>query len=164
MKNKIVNFDTEIVDLGDDSVTYEIPDYFSKDIHISDLESTYYDTWSDYMDTYRMQDNDKLERVSYELYGTTDYWDILFLLNDRDPLFDMPFDYDTLSETSSNFIDAYVNDIYNESSLNDARVNALTEEVVNEAIQNNETYRYITVVKPSKISDFIILLKDEGYV
>lgn len=57
-----------------------------------------------------------------------------------------------------------VNDLYNESSLNDARVNALTEEVVNEAIQNNETYRYITVVKPSKISDFIILLKDEGYV
>lgn len=163
MKNTILKYDREELILNDsDQISYDIPDYFSQKIFISDLSSSISD-WDDYFDTYRMADNDKLERVSFELYGTPDYWDIIFLINERDPLFDMPYDFDTLSDTSSSFIDNYVNFIYIDAPLNDARAEQLTAEYVNATLEENETFRYIRVVKPSRISEFILILKTNGY-
>lgn len=163
MKNTILKYDTEELVLDEsEQVTYEIPDYFSQKIFISDLSSSI-DGWDDYLDTYRMADNDKLERVSYELYGTPDYWDIILMLNERSPLFDMPYDFDTLSDETSSFINTYANFIYIDAPLDQDRVDALTEEYVNDSLDENETFRYIQVVKPSRISEFILLLKTNGY-
>lgn len=163
MKNTILKYDTEELVLDEsEQVTYEIPDYFSQKIFISDLSSSI-DGWDDYLDTYRMADNDKLERVSYELYGTPDYWDIILMLNERSPLFDMPYDFDTLSNETSSFINTYANFIYIDAPLDQDRVDALTEEYVNDSLDENETFRYIQVVKPSRISEFILLLKTNGY-
>lgn len=163
MKNTILNYDIEELILDDsEQVTYEIPNYFSQKIFIADLADTI-DDWDDFLDTYRMTDNDKLERVSYELYGTPDYWDIILMVNERNPLFDMPYDFDTLSDETSSFINNYANFIYIDAPLDQERVDALTEDYVNASLEENEKFRYISVVKPSRISEFILLLKTNGY-
>jgi len=157
MKNTIVKFETEELE------EFIVPNYFSKNIHITDLLDTLnIDTYFSY---YQMTNNDKLERISYELYGTPDYWDILFLLNKRDPLFDIPFDYDTVYNSSTSFIDTYINYIYSNAPLSSIkRSTELQEEFLNMFIEQNEIYRVIRVVRPSKIGEFIKLLKKEGYL
>lgn len=155
MKNSILTFDYEELD------EFIVSDYFSKDISIWDL----WDNVQDYISTYKITDNDKLERISYELYGTTDYWDILALLNQRDPLFDMPYDYDTIYADVSSFINQYIYYIYSHAPLNDAtRQQELLEKFINEAEEEKEINRYIYIVKPSRIGDFIKLLKQNEYM
>ena len=67
MKNTVLKFDYEELD------EFIVSDYFSKKVDVYSL----IDQIKDYVSAYKISDNDKLERISYELYGTTDYWDIL---------------------------------------------------------------------------------------
>lgn len=160
MKNTILDFDYEEIELTDEW-TADVSDYFSKDISIWDL----WENVQDYIQTYKIQNNDKLERISYELYGTTDYWDILALLNQRDPLFQMPYDYTTLYENASNYLNQYIYYIYSHAPLNDTeRIQELLDEFINDFDEVNETNRYIYIIKPSKIGEFIKLLKDNSYL
>ena len=62
MKNTLLKFDYEELD------EFIVPDYFSKSKDISYLVHKI----KDYLEVYKISDNDKLERISYELYGTTD--------------------------------------------------------------------------------------------
>lgn len=164
MKNTIVKYDKEEVFFDvNEQTPFDVSDYFSKQIFITDMSSEV-ENWNEYLDKYRMTDDDKLERISYELYGTTDYWDIIFLLNKRDPLFDMPYNFDTVSDDSTSFLDTYRFFIYANAPLySSSRSDELKEEFLSEDILKNETFRYIDVIKPSRMSDFIALLKENGY-
>jgi len=154
MKNTVMKYETEELD------EFIVSDYFSKSIDVwsifSEIES--------YLSIYKMDNGDKLERVSYELYGTTDYWDVLLLINDRTPLFDMPYDFETLSETALANVNYYKNFIYDNAPLNQSRVDEFYTELMSEVQNENEFFRYIYVVKQSKINDFVSLLKDKGYI
>ena len=168
MKNTVLDFDTEEVDLDTDTFgDVNICNYFSKDVKIyniltDDLDDIDID---DYTLTYKMSDDDRLERISYDLYGTTDYWDVLARLNERDPLLHIPYNYDVISEDNTSFVDAYFNSIYSQAPLtDDTRIDALTSEFATEEVSLNEEYRYITVIKPSKMSSFLTLLTDQGYL
>lgn len=164
MKNTVLNYETETVFLKEaDQIGYKIQNYFSKSVNISDLAKSY-DDWEDYFDTYKMMDNDKLERVSYELYGTTDYWDILFLINERDPLYDMPYDYDTLVTGTTSFLDTYAYFMYSQAPLSGTRYSELKDEYLEKSQENNEIFRELKIVKSSKISAFISLLKSEKII
>jgi len=88
MKNTILNFDSKKVVL--DGIEFEVPDYFSKDINIMEFIKTLNPL--DFFVKYTVQNNITLEKISFDLYGTTDYWDILALINDIDPLVSTPYD------------------------------------------------------------------------
>ena len=155
MKNTLLKFDYEELD------EFIVPDYFSKSKDISYLVHKI----KDYLEVYKISDNDKLERISYELYGTTDYWDILLLLNGRDPLFDFPYDYDTVYDSARTFVNRYVYYLYSGAPLIVGPVaDALYEEFLQKHIDANETNRFMFIVKPNKIGDFIKVLKDNGHL
>lgn len=140
-----------------------VSDYFSKEIRISDLVID--NDLSDYITYYELTDNDKIERISYELYGTPNYWDILILLNSKSPFFDMSFDFDVVYDNSTNFLETYTNIIYSHAILNSVeRVTALREEFLNNFIEQNEANRRIVIIKPTKMGDFIKLLKNKKYL
>ena len=142
-----------------------ISNYFSKNIRISDLFSDTTIDMTKYITYYDISDNDKIERISYELYGTPNYWDLLVLLNDKDPYFNIPFDFDTVYDASTNFLENYTNIIYSHAVLSDAeRVNSLREEFLQNTSDINESNRRIKIIKPNMISDFIKLLKKEEYI
>lgn len=155
MKNSLLNFDSE--DLGQ----FVVRDYFSANINIWEI----FNEHKSMFEVYRIEDDDKIERISYELYGTTDYWDILIMLNDRSPLFEMPYNYDLLQNHAEEFINKYIHFVYSEASLADNnRKEELTAEMLNVNLENNEKFRYLHVVKPSKMGDFIKILQSKGYI
>lgn len=146
MKNTLLNYDKEELD------EFIVSDYFSKDINIFNL----IDGLDDYIEIYTIADNDKLERVSLEIYGTTDYWDIILMLNDRNPLFDMPLDYDKIRNGSEEIANTYINFLYSQAPVTDtARVLEFTNEILTRNFNENESFRMIKIIKPSKIGAFL---------
>jgi hypothetical protein len=155
MKNTVLKFDYE------DLEEFVVSDYFSAPNDISYLVHEI----KDYLEVYKINDNDKLERISYELYGTTDYWDILLLLNGRDPLFDFPYDYDAIYDSARKFANKYMYYIYSGAPLIVGPVAAaLYEEFLQKYIDTNESNRFMFIVKPNKIGEFIKVLKDNGHL
>lgn len=158
MKNKILNYTRETV--GNLSVS----DYFSKKI---DVYSLFYDTeinMNDFVSISTLADDDKLERITFELYGSTDYWDLILMLNDRNPLFDMPYNFDNVTQSVEEYVRYYSNIIYYSSPLNEIRTQELIEEWKIKALEKNEKLRFIYVILPSKMPEFIRILREKDYL
>lgn len=155
MKNTIINYEREEVD------GMLVPNYFSKKVHLDNIIRDI----SDMIDVYQITDNDKIERISYELYGTTDYWDVLLLINERDPLFDMPYDYDNVQTMSRKFADIYRYFIYSNAPLvNGTVADNFYDDLLNRKIEENESFRFMHIIRPSRMGEFLKLAKDNSYL
>lgn len=154
MNNTIINFEKEEVD------NYIVSDFFSRKIDLSDIITE--DVKKEYFVTYKMEDNDKLERISYDIYRSTDYWDILLLINFSDALFDMSYDFDTYSTS----VDVYLEDFKEINSLGFSaqRLEELKVEFYEKNRIINEENRYISVIPPVKLQGFLKLIKQKGVV
>ena len=154
MKNTIVNYDKRVV--GD----YIVADYTSK--NFKDI-STYMDSVDRSMfDHYVMQDDDKLERIALELYGIADYWDILLLINFRDPLFELPLNFDTLSNMADAKAATYKSDVYT-GEMGDSTLALLAETFLAEMDKTNGDYSVLKIIKPSRIYEFLQGGYEGGY-
>jgi len=155
MKNKIINFD--MVEQGN----YIISDYKSFDVlGLKEFISNMDDNLFKY---YTLAEDDKLERVSYELYGTPDYWDMIILVNNMNPLFCMMHSYDVVYKMTENLVDGY------QEKYPKVQINPFHEEYMRSKYQefcnsNNEANKIIKVVKPEFIYEFIRLIYDEGFI
>lgn len=156
MQNTLIKFDTEEVD------DYIVSDYFSRKINLYSIITD--DVKKEYFVTYQIQDNDKIERISYEIYKTTDYWDLLILINSLDTISDMPYDFDTYTGSTDDFLNAYSNSVYSNSPLNAQRLQELKDEFYETKRISNEKFRYINVIRPSKMQDFLKLIKQKGFI
>lgn len=155
MKNTVLTFDKEELD------EFIVSDYFSKNFRLYEIKANL----SDYLDIRKVTDNDKLENISYSLYGTTDYWDILLLINEKNPLFDMPYDYDTVVDSATDFANKYIYYVYSQAPLviGDAATE-FTERIIAEFVEDNENNRYMYIVKATKIGEFLKVINDAGYL
>lgn len=160
MRNMVLNYETQEVG------NYIVSDYTSTKIDLYNLVSEFQDngTFSEYLDLYRISDDDKLERISFALYGTPDYWDVLLQLNDRNPLFELPYNLDTIIDFSEGFWGKYSSEIYFQAELLPEVLKDRIEEEVERAKAKNEIYRYIYVIKPSRMNEFIKILRDKDYL
>lgn len=157
LKNTLQNFDRLNIKMDDIenknvSEIYSISDYTSLDKvkmndFINSLDSTMFD-W------YQLQNNSNLEKVALDLYGNPDYWDILVVVNHRNPLFEFPYDYDTLTNMVESDIADYISNVYGKD-LTAKSYNALYDNYKNKMVADAEIWRIIKIVKPSKIYEFI---------
>lgn len=157
LKNTLQTYDRRDVLMDDIEGTgtaelYSIKDYTSVDQakvrkFIDTLDSTYFD-W------YQLQNNMNLEKLALDLYGNADYWDIFIVVNHRNPLFEFPYDYDTLTNMVENKVSEYVANVYG-SELSTEAYNALYENFKNELVTQTEKFRIIKIVKPTKIYEFL---------
>lgn len=155
MKNTILNFDKEEVD------NVIVSDYFSKKV---DLYSIITDNIrNEFFVLYKLTDNDKIERISYELYSTTDYWDLLLLINDREAFCGMTYDYETCTANVESYIDVYEYNIYSNNDITDKRKSELLEEFYEKYKLRNESNRYMYIIKPTKMQDFLKFIKLAGF-
>ncbi len=159
MINTILDYQKEELD------DFIVSDYTSKKINIYNIleEMRYNNNLSEFFSLYRISDDDKLERISYSMYGTTDYWDILLQINDRNPLFQMPYNLDSTIESSEAFWNYYSNNVYFQT-LNNNVLNVLLNSEIERMKEKNEIYRYIYVVKPTKMNEFLKILRDRDYI
>lgn len=155
MKNFILNYDQEEVD------NYIVSDYFSKKINLYDYLTS--SDISDYLSTYEIADNDKIERIAYEIYGVVDYWDILLLLNDLEPLRGLPYDFDTYTTYIDAYIKNYENDIYSNNIFSETRFDELKKEFYEVERVLTESKRYLKIIKPSKMQSFLKYIKEKGF-
>ena len=154
MKNTVQVYNTEELD------EFIVSDYFSKKITVFDLIPDI----QDYLTIYKIEDNDKLEKISFDLYKTTDYWDILLMLNDRNPLFEMPYDTNTLTTAYETLKDKYCNNIYVNQPMSLVTKTRFSNELLTLFNNMNESYRYLYVIEPTRMGDFIKVLKDNNYI
>lgn len=159
MINTILDYQKEELD------DFIVSDYTSKKINIYDIleEMRYNNNLSEFFSLYRISDDDKLERISYSMYGTTDYWDILLQINDRNPLFQMPYNLDSTIESAEAFWDYYSNNVCFQT-LNNNVLNILLNSEIERMKEKNEIYRYIYVIKPTKMNEFLKILRDRDYI
>lgn len=111
--------------------------------------------WIEYIELY---DNQTIEQISFILYDSADFWDILVVINDIDPLFDMSYEFDILEQLSENKVQKYLAD-YSGFYKTDT-YDRLKELVLQRQIDQNEINRQIKIIKPEKLYDFINLVKD----
>jgi len=149
MKNTILNFDKRNL------TEFIVSDYTSRNFRpILDLPELQDKTWIDYI---VLDDDQKIEQISQTLYGSPDYWDVLMLINGRDPLFDMVYNSDVLSDIAKEIINKFASEYsgrYKQETFDDL-IKAKTKQI--EA--RNEELRTMKIIRPEKIHDFIKILR-----
>ena len=160
MINTLLTYDLEELD------EFIVSDYTSKKVDIYNLFQEMKDngTLADFLEVYRISDDDKLERISYSIYGTTDYWDILLQINDRNPLFQMPYNLDTTFEIAESMWNNYSDNIYFQSPLDSNLLQSLIDEEIERLKEKNEFYRFIYIIKTSKMNEFLKILRERDYI
>jgi hypothetical protein len=109
-----------------------------------------------------LKENDNLQKVSLDLYGTSNYWDILLLLNEYNPLLDTVFDYDTIMSSSEDLSNSYNSEFFNNNLSN--KVLTQMQNSYSENLKTiNENNRILRYVKPENISEFISNGRSRGY-
>lgn len=160
MTNTILDYTLEELD------EFIVPDYFSRKIDLYNLIQEFSEagTLEYYLATYKIADDDKLERISYDIYGTTNYWDLLLQLNDKNPLFEMPYSLDTVIDSSEEYWNNYSNLLYFQAPLNDSVLQTLIDEEIEKMKEQNEKYRFLYIIKTTKMQEFLKILRDKDYL
>ena len=160
MTNTLLNYTLEELD------EFIVSDYFSKKIDLYNILQEFSDAGilANYMQVYRIADDDKLERISYDIYGTTAYWDLLLQINDKNPLFEMPYSLDTIIDSSEEYWNNYSNLLYFQAPLDTAFLQTLIDEEIEKMKEKNEIYRVLYIIKPTKLQDFLKILRERDYI
>lgn len=157
MSNSIIKYDNYETII--DGVKYLHKDYTSKNFR--NFYSFGNRQSSDFFKYIMAENNTTFEKISYDVYGSTKYWDVIMLLNNRDALFGLPTDYDTLSDIAMNKANKYSSSIRN---ISEDRKNGLFEKYLSDIIEENEKKRNIKLVLPERISEFLKLARTEGVI
>lgn len=160
MTNSILTYEKEELD------EFIVSNYFSKKIDIYTILDEFISagTLANYVQSYRISDDDKLERISYDVYGSTLYWDLLLQLNDKQPLFEMPYSLDTIIDSSEEFWNNYANLIYFQAPLESEVLQMLIDEEIEKMKEQMEIYRFIYIIKPTKLQEFLKILREKDYM
>ena len=147
MKNTVLIYDSI------ESKQFIAEDYTSKKHSkirsLSEINNT------EYIEYKELYDNQTMEQISYILYGTPDYWDLLVTINNKDPLFDMCYEFDILEKIAENRVQTYLQD-YSGTYKGDT-YERLKDLMLDKTTHENEEKRSIKIIKPSKIYDFLTL-------
>lgn len=148
MKNTILKYDKI------ESQKFIAEDYtskkFRKILTVPELSNT------EFIEHIELMDNQTIEQISFILYGTADYWDLLVLINDIDPLFDMVYEFDVIETISEKTVSNYLSDysgLYKQDTY--ARLKTL---ILNRNVQESEERRTIKIIKPEKLFDIITII------
>lgn len=107
---------------------------------------------TEYYTYVEVEDNKKIEYISYDLYGTSEYWDIVLALNNmRDPL-SLPKSLDFIINKVKKQIEDYMK--YYKIQDPQIGLDKYDEEIEKEQ-KLNEQFRMVKVVKPEKLVDFL---------
>ena len=171
LKNTLLNFDT----INIDDVTNVTVSKTENSLNVTpSLDISFYDrnkiqkiknvissmneAWFSYV---LVPQNSTLEKVSYDLYESKDYWDILLLVNERMPLFDMYYDYDIISEAGETTLQEYENKVYRKKILSDVRERLRVKMQENYEAEN-ENLKIIKYIKKNYLYDFINFINNDS--
>lgn len=156
MKNTVLKFKKERI--GETRVS----DYFSKDVYLANIKERFPELKS-FFKIGTIDDNYTIEALTNHVYSNPNLWDFIMLLNDRDPLFDMPYDYDILAGFAESKLDEFMRQ-HPRINITDKRKQELYAEFLLEVIAENERNRSIEAFDPKHLSAIITTLRQEGVI
>ena len=138
MKNSILNFEREVID------NISVTDYKTLDLDsLRDLLNN-----KSYLKYIELKYYDLIENVSYKYYKNSAYWDLLLVMNNRDALFDMVYNFDTVVDIVDEITENYFRKDYQ---------GKVSEQFI-------EWYKEIKKIKISNLNEnnvILFILKDE---
>jgi hypothetical protein len=111
---------------------------------------------NEYLLTKKIQDDTLLEAISFELYETTDYWDVLMIINDMKSMNELPVNYDII-------LDRVDIKLYKwkkkgnllSSVMTDEVIDKKYKEILQEEVELNEKFRFIKYISQDSLSELI---------
>lgn len=156
MKNTVLKYKTEQIG------KYKVRDYFSKEVHLHVIKERYPEL-SKFFIKRKLGDNGIIEGIANELYSNPNLWDFLLLINDKDPLFGLPYGFDVLAARAENRLKEYLKQLP-KINITEERKQELYEQFLDEIVKENEGKREFEMVDPSKISSVITKLRQDGII
>ncbi len=154
MKNLILTY--EQVEISNDKDVFIIDNFTEKKIIPNEILNQV-----EFYEFIEIPDNQKIEYISYDLYGDSKYWDVILILNElQDPL-ELPKSHSFVVDEAKRRADEYMryykikdSDIYNK----------VYNSYYQEELDKNEKYRMVKVVKQSEIISFEKSIRRAGVV
>ena len=156
MKNTVLRYESEKI--GET----KIRDYFSKNVNLYKIKEDF-PQLAKYFKNGSMTDNDTPERLANMLYSNPDLWDFILLTNNRDPLFGLPYDFDSLRVRAGNRLDKFMNE-HPRINITPERKSEILMEFIKELELENESNRVIQAVQPKNLSTVITTLRQAGVI
>lgn len=140
-------FSRDILDIKIDNEIYQIRD-FTNTVSIDNVLKKY----DEFIKTIQVDEDEKIENISFKLYGTTDYWDMLIILNGMKSMIELPVNYDKVVERAKNKFNKWLK-IFSKLKTQEQK-DQKYEEFLNLEIDLNEKYRNLKYIDRNMISKF----------
>jgi len=116
-----------------------------------------------YVTYIQLEQNQTFDMVSDILYDSTDYWDLLAALNDKDPIQSLFFSDEIIHNYGINMTNLYEEKV-SEQQLPQSVRNILLNRYTQKGIELNDNNKFIKVVYPTKLRDFLKVLRDNNII
>jgi len=130
---------------------------------LPDIPNKYFT--DEYILQYKVTDDRLLESISFELYESTDYWDILLILNSMRNMNELPVNYDIVINRADKKISEWKSKgNLLPKNMTDEIIQAKYEEILAEEVELNEKFRYIKYISKEDLSELeadLDILKSE---
>lgn len=148
---------------------YQVRDYTSLDLRfiIENKELSEFLNDRDNVFFVNIDNNSLLEEISYRYYNNENYWDIILLINNLDPLFSLPFDFDLIYNLAESITDNYFSrDKYDPYSgkYTDETKNRLFNILKEKLNKQNEINRSIKLIRQERIQDFLKIFNSSARI
>ena len=151
MKNSVFTYDRRKID------GYDVTDYTS--YYYGGLLELF-KQFPDYFSLYSVHIDEKIENISYELYDSVDYSDVILACNNDVFLWSTPYNSDIIYEQVSSLVGLITKELdFAELQGND-KFAAIIERIEEKINIENTNRMTITVPTPKKISLLLSMVKD----
>ena len=133
--------------------TYQIRDY-TNNISIQSV----IDKYKDNLLVRQINEDERIDLISYKIYGTTDFWDLLMILNNIKKHNELPVNYDKVVKRGNNKNNEWLKIFGKYKSSEDIQLKY--QEFLDKEIQHNEKFRYLKYINPALLSQIQLDLKN----
>lgn len=133
------------------SANFNIKDYNS--VNLIKIKSFLNSLSNSYFVYLKIEVGANIEKVCFDYYKSTDYCDLIMMLNDRDIIYDMPYQSDIILEAIEKDIDRYRSKVFRNTfdKLSDRAYKDLENSLSNKYNSNNSKFLYIKAIRNTMI-------------
>lgn len=124
---------------------------------IKNLLNSYPQEYFSYID---VSPNVNMEKLSLDIYDNPNYFDLIFLVNDGNPIFSVPYDYDNITQQVNHKIELYEKKIGR--VLPEKVRQRMYDKYEAELLEENNKRLEVKYIKPEKLYEVISDLYDYG--
>lgn len=140
---------------------FRIPTKASNDIAVSDYRSINMENLRNVINSFPpeyfsyidISPDVNMEKIALDIYDNADYQDLLYVINDRCPIVDIPYDYDVLVEQTHRRVQDYQKKI--RKTLSEKDYKRLYDKYEDEILKENNAKLELKYIKPEFLYEVV---------